>query len=166
MLGSVLFLAGAWFTVGTMQGEPASHLAHYAAIGIGLSLLASVIVDWRDGLLNLIRADLLAILALYFLTMFEFLFKQEHFDAQADIPLALWHRAMFEGTFAGNQVDDVAPAAFHHCLRHHAAAAVCQHVICCESHSGRVKHHRAICLRVEVDNQSAESSSLCCARQS
>lgn len=91
-LGSLLFLAGAWFTAFTMRGEPASHLAHYAAIGVGLSLMASVLIDMREGLLNLIRADLLAISALYFLTLFEFLFKQENFDAQTDV--ASTHQAL------------------------------------------------------------------------
>lgn len=83
--GTVFFLAGMWFTVGTMNSELASHVAHYAAIGIGLSLAGSIYIDSRKGLLNLIRADLLAILALYFLTMFEFLFKQDRFDALSGI---------------------------------------------------------------------------------
>jgi hypothetical protein len=78
--GSVLFLAGAWFTVATMQGDLPSHIAHYAAVGVGLSLMASMYVDSQQGLLNLVRPDLMAIFALYFLTLFEFLFKQEHFD--------------------------------------------------------------------------------------
>lgn len=83
-LGSVLFLAAAWATALTMHGDTASHLAHYAAIGVGIGLAASIIVDFRDGILNLIRADLFAILALYFLTFFEFLFKQDFFDTLAN----------------------------------------------------------------------------------
>src|ERR1700722_12168051 len=72
VLGSVLFLGGMWLTVATLRGNTASHAAHYAAIGVGLSLLASIYMDWKQGLLNLIRPDLMAILALYFLTLFEF----------------------------------------------------------------------------------------------
>lgn len=83
-VGSLLFLAGAWFTVLTLHGESASQLAHYAAIGVGLSLLAGIYMDSRAGLLNLVRPDLMAILALYFLTLFEFLFTQATFDREAD----------------------------------------------------------------------------------
>jgi hypothetical protein len=83
--GSALFLAGAWFTALTMHGDLPSHVAHYAAVGVGLSLLASIYIDSRQGLLNLVRPDLMAILALYFLTLFEFLFKQDHYDTLADI---------------------------------------------------------------------------------
>ena len=52
---------------------------------MGLSLLASMYMDSRQGLLNLVRPDLMAIFALYFLTLFEFLFKQEHFDSEANV---------------------------------------------------------------------------------
>lgn len=81
--GTVLFLVGALITAMTLKGGQPSEIAHYAAVGIGLSLLASILVDLRAGFLNLIRADLMAILALYFLTLFEFLFKQEDFDMEA-----------------------------------------------------------------------------------
>ena len=81
--GSAFFLAGAWFTALTLNGVTPSQLAHYAAVGVGLSLLASIYMDSRQGLLNLVRPDLMAILALYFLTLFEFLFKQVAFDEKA-----------------------------------------------------------------------------------
>src|ERR1700677_3183307 len=84
-LDSAFFLEGAWFTVLTMHGDLPSHLAHYAAAGVGLSLLASIYMDSKQGLLNLVRPDLMAIFALYFLTLFEFLFKQEHYDTVADL---------------------------------------------------------------------------------
>lgn len=44
--------------------------------GIGISYL----LDWRSGLRNLIRVDVFALLAFFFLTFFEFLFPQGHFD--------------------------------------------------------------------------------------
>ncbi len=78
--GSVMFLIGAWVTALTMHGNVPSHVAHYAAAGLGLSFLASLYMDSRHGFLNLVRPDLMAMFALYFLTLFEFLFKQEHFD--------------------------------------------------------------------------------------
>lgn len=83
--GSFFFLAGAFFTVITLRGNQPSEIAHWAAIGIGLSLLASILTDLKDGFINLIRPDLMAILALYFLTFFEFLSKQELFNSMADI---------------------------------------------------------------------------------
>ena len=84
-VGSALFLAGAWFTALTMHGDQPSQIAHYAAVGVGLSLLASIYVDSRQGLLNLVRPDLMAIFALYFLTLFEFLFKQDLFNRRTDV---------------------------------------------------------------------------------
>jgi hypothetical protein len=83
-LGTVLFLAGMWTTVAIMQGKESSEVAHFAAIGFGISLALSLWIDFKDGILNLIRADLLAIMALYFLTLFEFLFPQHDFDMQAN----------------------------------------------------------------------------------
>ena len=85
-VGSLLFLAGVWFTALTMHGETSSQLAHYVSVGVGLSLAASIYMDSRPGLLNLVRPDLMAIFALYFLTLFEFLFKQVTFDMEATIP--------------------------------------------------------------------------------
>ncbi|HWB58858.1 MAG TPA: O-antigen polymerase [Chthoniobacteraceae bacterium] len=84
-VGSLLFLAGAGFTALTLHGGTPSGLAHYASIGIGLSLLASMYMDSRAGLLNLVRPDLMAIFALYFLTLFEFLFPQVAFDQEAGL---------------------------------------------------------------------------------
>ncbi len=83
-VGSLLFVGIAWLTALTLHGDSASHLAHYAAIGVGLGLLASMYMDSRMGMLNLVRPDLMAIFALYFLTLFEFLFKQEYFDREAN----------------------------------------------------------------------------------
>lgn len=45
-------------------------------VGIG----ASVLLDWTRGLRNLIRADIFALVALYFLLYFEFLFPQPRLD--------------------------------------------------------------------------------------
>ncbi len=63
-----------------LSGDTPSALAHNAAIGIGASLLASVIADYRRNLRNLVRTDIMALAALYFLTLFEFLGAQPAFD--------------------------------------------------------------------------------------
>lgn len=62
-------------------GTKPSDLGRVAAIGSGIGLVLSAIIDFRaGGVRNLIRADLMAILAFYFLTFFEFLFPQPDFD--------------------------------------------------------------------------------------
>jgi oligosaccharide repeat unit polymerase len=74
------------------NGDLPSTLARVVSIGVMLSLGISVLADWRlGGLRNLVRADLMAILAFYFLTLFEFLFPQPTFDAMVDL------RATHEG---------------------------------------------------------------------
>jgi hypothetical protein len=59
---------------------PPSDMARLVSIawlaGIGLSFL----LDWRLGLRNLIRVDVFALMSLYFLLFFEFLFPQSRFD--------------------------------------------------------------------------------------
>jgi hypothetical protein len=57
-----------------------SHLARQAAYGVLLSLVVSIAIDARAGLRNLIRADLLALVALFYLSLYEFLFPQPFFD--------------------------------------------------------------------------------------
>lgn len=81
LAGTGLFLIGlvtTWFFLG---GKLPSDIARAGSIGVGLSILASAWVDLRLGFRNLVRTDLMAILALYFLTLFEFLFPQGGFDA-------------------------------------------------------------------------------------
>ena len=63
--------------------RPPSEMASAAAIGTGASLLLGFAFEVRKGLNNLIRADVLALLAFYFLTLFEFLFPQVNFDSMA-----------------------------------------------------------------------------------
>ena len=78
--GTVAALFGLLVTAFTLTGSQSSGLARYAAIGTGVSLAASVLVDLRGGVRNLIRADAMAIASFYFLTFFEFLFPQLEFD--------------------------------------------------------------------------------------
>lgn len=61
--------------------------AYAAARGVSFLLLAAIAVsilsDWRSGLRNLVRSDIFALLALYFLLYFEFLFPQPNFEVFA-----------------------------------------------------------------------------------
>ena len=83
--GTLAALAGIAITGLFMTGTLPSTLGRVAAIGTALSLLLSVLMDFRAGPRNLIRADMMAILAFYFLTLFEFLFPQPIFDAMIDV---------------------------------------------------------------------------------
>jgi hypothetical protein len=84
--GTFAALVGLVFTTLLANGEHPSDVARFAAIGTLLSLCLSFGVDLRKGgLRNLIRADLMAIAAFYFLTLFEFLFPQPHFDEIIDV---------------------------------------------------------------------------------
>ena len=83
--GTLVALVGFAITALAAQSETPSTLARIASIGSLLSIGASIGFDLRlGGLRNLIRADLMAILAFYFLTLFEFLFPQPNFDMLID----------------------------------------------------------------------------------
>jgi hypothetical protein len=65
-----------------------SEMAHFTAIGVGGSLLLGFAFEARSGLKNLVRADLMGMLALYYLTLYEFLFSQPFFDRAIQSPAA------------------------------------------------------------------------------
>lgn len=106
--GSLLALVGLALTSLCLTGNSPSAVASSGAIGVGLSVAATVIADARQGLRNLIRADVMALLALYFLTLFEFLFSQPAFDtltnvigAHRGVTACLWG---FAGLIAGRHL--------------------------------------------------------------
>ena len=75
-IGTVLALIGIALTGLLLEGKKPSDIAQFGAYGVAASLLVSILADLRHGVRNLLRADLLALVALYFLTLFEFLFPQ------------------------------------------------------------------------------------------
>ncbi len=81
-LASIVFAA-----VSLPTGTP-TEIARYAAITVGVGLAGSVFMDAKRGVWNLPRADLFAILAFYFLTLFEFLFPQPKFNTMTTPELA------------------------------------------------------------------------------
>lgn len=84
--GTFAALAGLAVTALLANGDQPSSLARFSSIGALISIGLSVAMDLRrGGLRNLIRADLMAILAFYFLTLFEFLFPQPHLDEMIDV---------------------------------------------------------------------------------
>src|SRR5687768_5311275 len=91
--GTVGMVLGLLITGTIMEGDTPGALARYAAIGAGLSIAFSALMDLRGRFGNLVRADIMAICALYGLTFFEFLFPQEQFNDMVDrraVPGAIW----------------------------------------------------------------------------
>jgi len=85
LIGTAVAIFGILLTLITTSGRQPTDLAHYAALGTGFSLLASLLFDLRRGILNLIRADVMALLAYYFLTLFEFLLPQKAFNVMLSL---------------------------------------------------------------------------------
>jgi len=83
-LGTQLALVGIMATGIFLQGDTPTQIGRFAAIGVGLSLMISLALDLRRGVQNVIRADVMAILAFYFLTLFELLFPQTEFDVMTN----------------------------------------------------------------------------------
>ncbi len=67
----------------------ASAAACHAAIGTGIALLLSALLDLRGGLRNLLRPDMMGLASFYFLTLIEFLFPQPVFDQKVDLEQTL-----------------------------------------------------------------------------
>jgi hypothetical protein len=86
---TLVFLAGLFVTSVSLSGDTASAVARHAAIGCGVSLAFSLWVEGKNGIQNLLRADLVAMFALYFLLFFEFLFPQSRFDELVPYPDAV-----------------------------------------------------------------------------
>lgn len=88
MAGTMCLLFGLFlaYTLYPSETTPAT-MARAAAIPVGVSFLVSVFFDSRKGLWNLFRTDLLCLIGIYGLTLAEFLFPQEEFDAMTTVEL-------------------------------------------------------------------------------
>ena len=67
----------------TLQGQYPADIAAYGAKFTAVALVVSFLFDVQKGIANVIRADVMAMLAFYFLTLFEFLFPQTMFNAMS-----------------------------------------------------------------------------------
>src|ERR1700722_1221948 len=83
-LGTVLFLILLLGCGMTVNGATPVAIARYGAVFVLAGLGASILADSKRGLKNLIRPDLMALVALYFLTLFEFLFPQDQLNFMTD----------------------------------------------------------------------------------
>jgi hypothetical protein len=80
IVGTGVFLLGLGLTYATLTGDTPSALARWAAVGTGISLVLSTLIELNRRWENLLRADVVAMIALYFLIFVEFLFPQPRFD--------------------------------------------------------------------------------------
>jgi hypothetical protein len=124
-IGALIVLA---LTALLANGELPSTVARIAAIGCLIGIGISVIFDFRlGGLRNLIRADLMAILAFYFLTLFEFLFPQPHFDTLISVGTTRYAIFVVElgflGLFVGRHFLHPKRQPFQHTLTYEIPAA-------------------------------------------
>lgn len=97
-VGTILLLAALFLTWMSLEGETASALARHAAWGCAIGLVLSLACDTERGWLNLVRADVMALAALFFLTLFEFFYPQPTFDELVGVEEA---RAGIGCTFLG-----------------------------------------------------------------
>jgi len=97
------------FAMASGRDRYPSQLANTTAIGVLATLAFSFAFEARGGLRNLVRPDLVGIAALYYLTLYEFLFPQPYFDRNVlnvhAVYLALWAVIIgFIGIFIGRHL--------------------------------------------------------------
>ncbi len=97
IMGTVLFCVALAVTSLHLEHESSKEVASAGAVGVGIAIVMSLLCDFQFGWRNVVRADVSAILALYFLTLFEFLTPQPEFDAlvtakgaQSAVEYCLW----------------------------------------------------------------------------
>lgn len=107
-VAALVGLTGTAFAMANSTGYSSS-LASTTSVGVLITLVVSFLFEARGGLKNLVRPDLVGILALYYLTLYEFLFPQPYFDRNmpdtAAVYLALWAVIIgFIGLFIGRHL--------------------------------------------------------------
>jgi oligosaccharide repeat unit polymerase len=80
-MSTTIILSGLALTDVALPSGDAVSVFSVAAIGVGVPLSFAVALETRAGLYSVIRADILMLLALYALTLFEFLFPQPYLGA-------------------------------------------------------------------------------------
>ena len=75
--GTVAILLSIFVAFFALGGDTSAEIATRVSWIVGVGLFISVLADWRVGLRNLIRVDLMALAALYFLTFFEFIASEQ-----------------------------------------------------------------------------------------
>ena len=114
--GTIFALVCLAVTAVLLSGRVPTQIATTGAVGVGIALAGSAVFDFRRGFRNLLRADLLALASLYFLTLFEFLFPQAEFNfltgpnaTKGAVMACLWG---FAGLLVGRHLVSRRPPAF------------------------------------------------------
>ena len=90
---TIILIVSVAFAATAASGESPAEYLQFPAYVIGLGILAAAFVESEGNLRNLVRADWIAIVALYGLTLTEFLFKQPEYNERAimmEAERALW----------------------------------------------------------------------------
>src|SRR6516162_4432203 len=77
---TMAILVGVVLTSVVLPSDSALGIFSAAAYGVGVTLAGAILIEARSGIRSLIRVDLLLLLVLYGLTLFEFLFRQSDFE--------------------------------------------------------------------------------------
>jgi oligosaccharide repeat unit polymerase len=78
---TIAILVGVVMTSVVLPSDSAVGIFSAAAYGVGVTLAGAILIEARSGIRSLIRVDLLLLLALYGLTLLEFLFRQSAVEA-------------------------------------------------------------------------------------
>ncbi len=82
--GTIFCLLGLAATAFCLRGSTPEDVARFGAVGVLVSLVGSICFDLRRGIHNVVlRTDLMALVSLYFLTLAEFLGKQQRYNSLA-----------------------------------------------------------------------------------
>ena len=92
--GTVFLVVMLLVTAVVLQGDRATTIAFQGAMGVGVGLTGLALLELRHTWRNMFRADLMAFVALYFLTFFEFWFDQPAFNQMVSA------EATMQGTLA------------------------------------------------------------------
>jgi hypothetical protein len=84
-----------------LGGELPTQAAAGVALWVGIGLFLSFAFDLGAGVRNMIRADVVCLLALYYLTLFEFHFSQPEFDRIVSTPTTIVGLRLILLAFAG-----------------------------------------------------------------
>jgi hypothetical protein len=89
LAGSAIVIIAAVLSFANSQSATTpADMAHVVAVGIGLALLVNLLLDYQKGIRNLFRADTMCLVAIYALTLAEFISPDEAFNARISLDQA------------------------------------------------------------------------------
>jgi hypothetical protein len=85
---AIVILATVLSFANSQSATTPADMAHVLAVGVGLALLVNLLLDFQKGLRNLFRADTMCLIAIYGLTLAEFISPDEAFNARMSLEQA------------------------------------------------------------------------------